>query len=288
MKSRSQALGLLFTCALLWSTGGVLIKSLDWNPFWIAGGRSLIAVILLWIWYRRFTFTWSFPQVGGALAYALTVVLFVVANKLTTAANAIVLQYTAPIYVALFSFSFLGEKATRWDWVTIGVALSGMVLFFFDQLTLGHMWGNILAILSGVTFGWLVLFLRKQKDQSTVESIFLGNVFAVLLCIPFINAQDTPHHGGWIFLGLGIFQLTLPYILYAKAIRHVQALEAMMIPLIEPILNPLWVLLWIGERPGPMAMMGSIIILGTLLFRNLMPFLFSRTVKEKNSLDQAA
>ncbi len=138
-----RAVLMLVATAVLWSLGGVLIKWVDWHPVAIAGTRSLIGAALIGLAFRHeLRFTGSFEQIGGALAYAGTVVLFVIANKLTTAANAILLQYTAPIYVVLFSPWFLGERASRRDWLILGVMMGGMVLFFLDELTLDGYLGN--------------------------------------------------------------------------------------------------------------------------------------------------
>src|ERR1051325_1799292 len=127
---------LLLLAALCWSLGGVLIKSIDWPPMAIAGGRSAIAIPVMLLCIGRPRFTFSPAQIGGAIGYALTVALFVFATRMTTAANAIFLQYTAPIYVALLGRWYLGERALRIDWLVIAVALCGIALFFFDRLTI--------------------------------------------------------------------------------------------------------------------------------------------------------
>jgi drug/metabolite transporter (DMT)-like permease len=274
--SRATGFVLLLTAALLWSTGGLLIKSIDWTPLAIAGSRSVLAALTLAACRRRFSFRWSVPQVGGAIAYAATVILFVLANKLTTAANAILLQYTAPIYVALFGAWFLGERATRWDWAAIAVALGGITLFFVEDLTLAHFWGNVVALASGVSFAWLPLFLRKDKGASSEEAIFLGNLLAVAVCVPFIRSGPA-NASGWFYLVLlGVGQLGLSYVAYAKAMKAVSALEAILIPVIEPVLNPIWVLLLLGERPGPLAVVGGILVLGAVAVRTLAPWIRGR------------
>jgi drug/metabolite transporter (DMT)-like permease len=262
-----KAIIFLICTASLWSLGGLLIKSITWNPLAIAGMRSLIAAALMFAYRRKFTFTWSIAQIGGAVAYAATVILFVSANKLTTAANAILIQYTAPIYVALFGSWFLGEKTEFSDWLTIGVTLGGMALFFLDHLTAGGFWGNILALFSGVAFAGLALFLRKQKDGSTIESLFLGNILTAIIGFPFM-LQSAPSGAGWLgLILLGVFQLGLSYILYAEAIKHVTALEAILIPIIEPILNPIWVFLLLDETPGKWALVGGGVVLVAVTFR---------------------
>jgi drug/metabolite transporter (DMT)-like permease len=264
---RHKAIGFLIVTAILWSSGGVLIKMISWNPIAIAGMRSAIAAFILLAALRRPHITWSSSQIGGAVAYTVTGILFVLATKLTTAANAILLQYTAPIYIALFGAWFLGERATRLDWVTIFVVIGGMVLFFLDDLTTGGFWGNVCAISSGVTFACFVLLMRKQKNDSPLESVLLGNVLTALVSVPFMF-EMMPNASSWIGLILaGVLQLGLSHVLYAAAIRHVTALEAILIPVIEPILNPLWVLLIMGEAPGPWAFLGGFIVLVSVTVR---------------------
>jgi len=264
-----RGLVLLVLAAVFWSLGGLLIKWIRWNPMAISGMRSAIGALAIGIAFRDLRVSWSPSQIGGALAYAGTVTLFVVANKMTTAANAILLQYTAPVYVAIFGPWFLGERTRREDVVAIGVILGGMVLFFLDRLTPARFWGNVVALGSGVCFAWLTLFLRSRKDGDGIESIFLGNLFAVALGAPFMF-QSMPDARSWAgLLLLGTVQLGIPYVLYAMAIRRVPAVTAILIPMIEPVLNPVWVLLALGEVPGPMAVLGGAIILGAVTWRGL-------------------
>jgi len=257
--------------ALCWSLGGLLIKSVAWPPMAVAGGRGFIAAAFLAAFAPRFRFTWSAAQLGGAVAYAATTVLFVTANKLTTAANAILLQYTAPVWIALFGAWFLGERATRADWLTILVVFAGMGLFFCDDVRLAGVVGNLVALASGVAFAAMTMLLRKQKDTSAEESIFLGNLLAGVIGLPFMfHSGLLPDARSWLALGLlGTVQLGLSYLLYSRAIRHVTALEAVLIPVIEPILNPVWVLLALHERPGPLSLVGGVIVLTAATLRAL-------------------
>jgi drug/metabolite transporter (DMT)-like permease len=266
-EERYKAIGFLIVTAVLWSSGGLLIKMISWNPIAIAGVRSAIAALVLLVFLRHPRITWSSAQIGGAIAYTVTVILFVSANKLTTAANAILLQYTSPIYVALFGTWFLEERATWLDWITIFAVIGGMGLFFLDDLTAGGFWGNVCAISSGVTFACLVLFMRKQKNDSPLESIFLGNILTALVGLPFMF-KAMPSASSWVGLILsGVLQLGLSHVLYSAAIKHVAALEAILISFIEPILNPLWVLLIMGEAPGPWALVGGFIVLASVTIR---------------------
>jgi drug/metabolite transporter (DMT)-like permease len=199
--------------------------------------------------------------------YAVTVLLFVIANKLTTAANAILLQYTAPIYVALFSFAVLKEKVTAVDWATIAAVVGGMVLFFFDDIDTEGMVGNILAIVSGMAFATMAMLMRLQKDRSPLSAAFLGNIITALIGFPFMF-RSAPSADGLIgLILLGTVQLGLPYILYTTAIKSVSALEAVLIPVIEPIANPVWVFLMLGEPPGKWAIAGGLIVLAAVTLR---------------------
>lgn len=256
-----QGLGLAFGAGLLWSLGGVLIKLVDWNPLAIAGMRSAIASLLLLAVLRRPKLTWSPVQVGGALAYTATVILFVAANKLTTAANAILLQYTAPIYAAILGARFLGERVTRGDWAAIVIVISGVMMFFMDHLTFGGLAGNLLALISGLTFAVVAVILRKQKDESALESVLMGNLVTALIGLPFMF-HGAPGGRSWLGLVLlGVFQLGLSYWLYTKALKRISALEGTLITSIEPILNPVWVFLVLVEKPGPWAIIGGATVL---------------------------
>lgn len=264
---RQRAIVELVTTAVLWSLGGFLIKWVNWHPVAIAGMRSAIAAIIMIVFCRPLKFNRSFFQIGGAVFYMLTVILFVVANKLTTAANAILLQYTAPIYVALFGKWFLGEKTHPMDWWTIGFTGGGMILFFQDNLTVGGFWGNIAAIASGIAFAGLVMFTRKQKNGSSLESMVLGNILTAFIGLPFMFGS-APDIQGWMGLGLlGVFQLGISYILFSKALKHLTALDGILIPILEPVLNPIWVFFLIGERPGGWAIVGGLVIIMAITSR---------------------
>jgi drug/metabolite transporter (DMT)-like permease len=267
---RAMAVLMLAASAVLWSMGGLLIKSVDWDPFAIAGARSAIAALVVTVMLRRPRFIWSVPQVGGAVAYSATVILFVLANKMTTAANAIVLQYACPVYVALLGLLLLKERVSLRAGIMMCIALAGIVLFFFDRLTPAGFRGNILALVSGITMAFMVVFLRMQKYGSPTESILLGNVVTVVICAPHMSAP-LPSPAGMVSLVLlGVFQLGLSYVLYSRAIKQVPALDAILIPVIEPVLNPLWVFLAMGERPGVWAIAGGLVILLSITIFSIM------------------
>jgi len=188
---------------------------------------------------------------------------------MTTGANAILLQYTAPIYVALFGMFFVKEKATKVDWLTMLAVFIGMILFFIGDLDTRNMWGNFWAVVSGISFAGVALSLRMQKDASPLESVLLGNILTAIIGIPFM-LQSKPTTLSWVGLVLmGTIQLGLPYIIYAKAIKSVSALEATLIPVIEPIVNPIWIFLIVGEVPGKWAFIGGAIVITAITARSV-------------------
>ena len=263
-----RAVAELLAAALCWSAGGLLIKWIPWPPLAVASGRGLLAALVLALATRSLRFTWTPVQVGAAVAYALCTIGFVAATKLTTAANAILLQYTAPIWIALFGASVLGERTTRSDWWAVGVTLAGMLLFFADSLRWSGVLGNLIGVASGISFAAMTLLMRKQKQGSVTESIILGNLIAGATGLFWLVEAPGLNASGWVaLLALGVIQLGLSYMLYARAIKHVTALEAVLIPVIEPILNPVWVMLFVGERPGPLSLCGGLLVLGAVTWR---------------------
>ena len=281
--TRAVSLVLLVVTAVLWSVGGLLIKSISAHPLAIAGVRSAIAVVIILIYIKKPRFTWSFPQLAAAFAYALVVITFVAANKYTTAANAILLQYTAPIYAALFGALILKEKPKLPDWITIAVTLGGMLLFFIDGLDTRGVWGNVLAAISGIGFGFFPVFMRMQKDGSPIESVLLGNIITAVIGVPFLFTA-MPDGAGWLNLFiLGTFQLGVSYILYSIAIKQVTALESSLITVVEPILNPIWVGLFMGEKPGIFSVIGGIIVLSAITIRCILTSIKPQTQTESTS-----
>jgi drug/metabolite transporter (DMT)-like permease len=270
--AHTRAVLFLIATSLCWSLAGVLIKfvATSWHGLAVAGGRGIIAAVFLIATNRGLRLQLTRDVMLGAVGYAACTLTFCTATTLTSAANAILLQYTAPVWVALVSAWFLNERATRADWITIVIVLGGMTLFFKDSLTLGHLAGDTLAVFSGICFAAMTVALRKQKDGSPIESIIVGNVLAFLVGLPWILQSPMLPPAGWAALvTLGVVQLGVSYWLYARAIRHVTALEAVLIPVIEPILNPVWVLIFMREKPTGGALAGGVIVLGAVTWRAL-------------------
>lgn len=265
---RFAAPALLALVAVLWSLGGVMIKLVEWNPVAIAGVRSAIAVPVVWMFAGGIKGGFTRVQWAGAIAYIGTVLLFVIATRLTTAANAIFLQYTAPIYVALLAPWWLKEPSRRSDWLAILIALGGIALFFLDRLTVAGLWGNICGLLSGLSFALMVLSLRKDRSGSPIKAVLLGNLLTAAIGLPVVLFSPAPGGNGWLgLLLLGTVQLAIPYVLYTVCIRRVTALDATLITLIEPVLNPLWVMWMLGERPGSWATVGAVLVLASVVVR---------------------
>ena len=265
MKSSTSYI-LLITAALMWSLGGIFIKLVDLNPMGIAGIRSLGAAVVLLIYIKKPRWYWNRYFLTGVLAYTAMVVLYVLSIRLTTAANAIFLEFTAPIYVVAFSYFLLNEKINRFDMLTMVIIFLGMGLFFMDELTFYGFWGNIMALVAGVCLALVTVLIRKEKE-SAFEIVFYGNVLTSIICFTFIieGLSKSTQLDWLIIFGLGIFQLGIPYILYTTALKYVPALDAILVGMLEPILNPIWVYIFIGEAMGEWAFIGgALVIIGTL------------------------
>jgi drug/metabolite transporter (DMT)-like permease len=258
---RRRAILFLILAAILWSTAGVLVKALDWQPLSILAGRGIFTSILFIIYMRRLpkkVTRWTLLAAGGSIA---TQFLFVTSTKLTTAANSIFLQYTAPIYVVLLAYWLLREKPSRTDWIAMAIIFLGLILFFGDQLSPNGLYGNILAVLSGVTSAIMMVSFRAQKDGSPEDSILIASVLIAIFGFPSI-LKETQTVANWLSIAyLGIFQIGLAFIFFTMGIKHIPALEANLIGTLEPILNPVWVFLFLGEQMGKSALLGGLVVL---------------------------
>ena len=268
----SHKKAVLITCAvaLMWSLAGLNIKMIHWSGAAIAGGRSLIAAVLLTpLVLRSPCRRVTAPVIGGAVCYAAFNYCFIVSTKLTTSANAIMLQYTDPIYVALLSWVFLRERIRRSDLLCMAFVFGGMVLFFLDETGGGTPIGNLIAVFNGVTFAGISIFLRLQKDGNPVMSMYLGNLLSALIGLPIILSAGLPDGASLFFLLLAGGLSALTYALYARASTGLTALETVLLPIIDPVMNPVWVFLTLGERPGALSLLGAAVVLSAVTARVL-------------------
>ena len=262
---RRKAVFYLVVTAILWSTSGVLIKIMDWQPLAILAGRSLFASVVFLIYLRRVPTRFNRWQLLAAGMFILTQFLFITSTKLTTAANSIFLQYTAPIYVMLLAYWWLGERPSRTDWFAMLVIFLGLTLFFGDQLSTEGFYGNLLAILSGVTSAVMMVAFRAQKNGDPAESNLIAFLVTAAFGLPFV-LKETWTVNSWLILAfLGIVQIGFAFIFFSKGIKHIPALEANLIGTLEPVLNPIWVFLFYGESMGKFALFGGLVVLGGVI-----------------------
>ena len=262
LSERRKAILYLAFAAILWSTSGLFVKILDWQPISILAGRSLFASIVFLVYLRRLPTRFNRWQLLAAGMFILTQFLFVTSTKMTTAANAIFLQYTAPIYVVLLAFWLLREKPARTDWISMLIIFIGLTLFFADKLSTDGFYGNLLAILSGVTSAVMMVAFRAQKNGNPAESNLIAFLLTATLGFPFV-LKETWTITNWSILAfLGVFQIGLAFIFFTQGIKHIPALEANLIGTLEPVLNPIWVFLFFGESMGAFALIGGLVVLG--------------------------
>lgn len=265
LSERRKAVFYLVVTAILWSTSGVLIKIMDWQPLAILAGRSLFASVVFLIYLRRVPTRFNRWQLLAAGMFILTQFLFITSTKLTTAANSIFLQYTAPIYVMLLAYWWLGEKPSRTDWFAMLVIFLGLTLFFGDQLSAEGFYGNLLAILSGVTSAVMMVAFRAQKNGDPAESNLIAFLVTAAFGLPFV-LKETWTVNSWLILAfLGIVQIGFAFIFFSKGIKYIPALEANLIGTLEPVLNPIWVFLFYGESMGKFALFGGLVVLGGVI-----------------------
>ena len=245
-KERKATLEMLL-CATLWSMAGILFKFIPWNGFAVAGMRSLIAGITIYGCMRLMgiPYIWNKKTLIAGFFSGCTYLCFTVANKLTTAANAIVLQFTSPIFIILYSALFFGRKPRKQDVAVVLATLFGISLFFFDQLKPGYLLGNLVAIAAGM---------------------FMAGMYVSLVGLPFFIATKPPLTPTALtaLVILGVFQLGLSYVLYVKASRYCPPLACCLLGAVEPLLNLVWVFLFNGERPGVFSLLGAVVVITSI------------------------
>ncbi|MFO0723238.1 MAG: EamA family transporter [Myxococcota bacterium] len=257
--------------ALLWSTGGAAIKSSSLGAPAIAGGRAFFAAIALLLHDKSARQKPHRQVFLTALAYAATCILFVFANRLTTAATAIFIQNTAPVWVLLLSARVLGERATRAELYSVPISLAGCVLFFVDDLEGGHLAGNLCALAASLTYALLIVRYRQASRADGLSATVWGNLIIVVSMVPLaVIAGTWPSTRDLLGIAyLGLIQQALAATLFVRGIAGVSAVEGALLTLLEPMMAPIWAYLWIGERPGALSWVGAALILGATVGRTI-------------------
>lgn len=308
---RRRGVSFVLAAALTWSTGGLGVKLALGHAATIAGFRSLFAAVVLGLAFAHGATRHGVgalnaarslarrPTIAGAsVGYATMVVCFVFATKLTTAANAILIQYAAPIYVALFSWPLLRERLRWWDWLAVIGCVAGLVLFFRDQVSSSGRLGDLIAVVSGFGFASLPLLLRLEQRRleagtpdeirlialSPLFACFLGNVVAVIVCSPWMCSLPPAGAVAWGVLGLlGTVQIGLAYVFYSAGVRRLRAVESTLVCTLEPILSPVWVLLGTGERPTTSAVLGGALIVIAVTAQGVLAGLAGPKLRHENA-----
>lgn len=262
---------MVLIAAALFSIGGLCIKMVPWSPLAINGARSLISVIVLAMYLKiiKHKIVINPAVIFGAVCMSGTTSLFCMANKLTTAANAIVLQFTAPVFVILLMWALKNEKPKKIDVLACVVVFSGIICFFVDGLLVGNMLGNVVAVLSGVCYAGVFMMNSFEKSDA-ISSVFLGHALSAVTGIGFVF-QETDFETRTIIgiLLLGIFQMAIAYIFMSKGLEQVSAVTASLTTAIEPILNPLLVALFWGEMISILSLVGATIVIVGVIGYNL-------------------
>lgn len=268
MKKENIAIIEMLICATLWSVAGIFIKLIPWNGFAVAGMRSLIAGLTMAVYMliKRYRFIINKKTLISGVLTACVYTCFTVSNKLTTAANAIVLQFTSPVFIVIFSSLIYKSPVRKKDLAAVLATLGGIALFFFDQLQPGYIAGNIIAIGAGMFMAGMFMTVGELEGEERFSAITTGQFFTFLIGLPFIIAtrpEFTATATASILI-LGVFQLGISYILYVKASAHCPPLACCLLGAVEPLLNPVWVLIFDGERPGLFALIGGVIVIAAV------------------------
>ena len=264
MHERRKGILFIAAAALLWSSGGIGIKAIADPALKVTFYRSLFAAVALLLFLRRARWRRTASFAAAVVCYAGCLTTFVVATKWTTAANAIFLQYAGVVWVLLLSPIVVHEPMRGRDAAAVAIALAGMALFFVGKFEARGMAGNAMALLSSVFFALLILSLRREQ-QAAQAAVTWGNVVCAAAMLPFV-ARDlalTPKSFA-VLAFLGVFQLGVAYVLFVRGLAHVSATQASLTGMLEPVANPIWVFLILGERPSAYAVAGAIIVLAAI------------------------
>lgn len=263
----------VFFSSVLFATGGLFFKIIPWDALAIGSARSILAgaalLIILLLQHHRFRINRTVLIAAGAISVTNT--LYAMANKLTTAANTIVLQFTMPVFVILIMLLFFRQKPSRLEVGTCALVLVGIALFFLDSLSAGNLAGNLLALLSGLAYAVFFVW-NSREDSEPFTSVLISYLIAGLIGLPALLTADLAATPGpvWLaVLGLGLLQQAAGHLLFALGIKQTPAVTASLISGIEPILNPLLVAVFYHETPSPLSLFAACLVLSAILFYNV-------------------
>lgn len=258
----------MLACSVLWSIAGIFIKLIDWNPLAIAGFRGLFAAVTVCVYMlvTKQRLIISKNVLLSMFFLSATFLCFVAANKLTTSANAIVLQFTAPIFIVIFSSLIFKEKFRPSDIITVVFAVLGVLLSFLSGINDGHALGNIVGVTAGIFMAGMYITVGKTDEREKMSGIFFGQLLTALIGVPFFFFTECTFTAvsAVSIIILGVVQIGIPYILYGLASVNCPPLALCLIAAVEPLLNPVWVLIFDGERPGVLSIIGGIIIIAAV------------------------
>ncbi len=262
----------IFFSAVLFSLGGVLIDKIPWQPLAINGFRTLISSVFLFCYLKitKHKLVINRSVLIGAAFLCLETTCYVVANKMTTAGNTIVLQYTAPIFIILFMLLFFPVKPTELDLLTTAVVLIGIVCVLLDSLGGGRLGGDLVAILSGVFYAG-VFMLNEFPGGDPLSSVILGQAMSALIGVPFLIRETDFSPKVLLFaIVLGVFQMGCAYLFFTEGIKRTEPVAASLIAGIEPILNPILAAIFASQSMRPMAIVGAAIVIGSVAVYNVL------------------
>lgn len=273
MTKERRAILEMFLCALMWSFASLLIKLLPWHTMVISALRSLLAAMVLFVYMRivKIPVRFSKKSILLGVVVACIFLLYLPAVKMTSSANAVALQYSAPIHVLILSAIFNRQHISRMDILAAILTVAGIALFFFDQLSGGSMPGNILALISGMFLAGMFFINGRLSEAERLNGLLLAQIISVVIGVPFLFTTSVPVSAQSVLyiLLLGVVQLGLPYILYVRAGRYCSALHCSLIAVVEPLMSPVWILLVTGERPSLYALLGSLVVLATITLHSV-------------------
>lgn len=265
------ALVMMLAASICFSTGGLFMKLIPWNPLAINGARNLIACVVIGIYLIviKHKLVINPTVLIGALCMAGVTTGYAVANKLTTAGNTIILQYTAPIWIMIMVYFFFGKKPSTAGAISILIVLAGILCFFFEGMSTGRWLGDAIALLSGVFYAG-VFMLNSFEKGDALSSVFLGQLLCGIVLSPLVLKEtDFSAPVLWSVFFLGAVQVGLAYIFFTYGTKYIDPLTASIINAIEPILNPLLVAVFYGETLGRLSFIGAAIVLFGILYYNI-------------------